>query len=269
MYKVSRRMLLHPQASSPLMDPKPAVCREEWQHLCREEAFFRLETTQGDQGMHCHHVSSHQLTGSKKHGGSPSLGDDIVEKKKALPKGWGNRKTLNDHLRNRSFDLEQVVSTVKYEDTQLDVLAPLIKVKAIHLGRTVHKSREHTNLVALVGFCDKKSSEIIFVYVYVASGDLVDKMRKHLNAIQRLEICLEPNETIVEACPIEDDNGVTVESNVPENEPEGAINILRTASKTTTISLQSRENEALASCIKRTNLLNRLRDVRPCKGQIL
>ncbi|GKB25436.1 tyrosine-protein kinase, non-receptor Jak2 [Tanacetum coccineum] len=143
-----------------------------------------------------------------------STGDDIVEKKKALPKGWGNRKTLNDHLRNRSFDLEQVVVRVL--------------------------SREHTNLVALVGFCDKKSSEIIFVYVYVASGDLVDKMRKHLNAIQRLEICLgaarEPNETIVEACPIEDDNGVTVESNVPENEPEGAINILRTASKTTTVS---------------------------------
>ncbi|GKD45905.1 tyrosine-protein kinase, non-receptor Jak2, partial [Tanacetum coccineum] len=74
---------------------------------------------------------------------------------------------------------------------------------------------EHPNLVALLGFCDEKSNEIILVYVYVACGNLADKMRKRLNTIQRLEICLEPNETIIEACPKEDDNGVTVDSNVP------------------------------------------------------
>ncbi|KAL8215497.1 hypothetical protein R6Q57_022334 [Mikania cordata] len=55
---------------------------------------------------------------------------------------------------------------------------------------TISRFRQHPNLVALLGFCDDKSNEIILVYEYVASGNLADKMRKRLSTIQRFEICL-------------------------------------------------------------------------------
>ncbi|KVH93986.1 Protein kinase, catalytic domain-containing protein [Cynara cardunculus var. scolymus] len=55
---------------------------------------------------------------------------------------------------------------------------------------TVARFRQHPNIVALLGFCDEKSNEIILVYEYVSSGNLADKMSKHLTTIQRLEICI-------------------------------------------------------------------------------
>ncbi|GJW21886.1 tyrosine-protein kinase, non-receptor Jak2 [Tanacetum coccineum] len=68
----------------------------------------------------------------------------------------------------------------------------LVNVKPRLLAEilAISRFREHPNLVALLGFCDEKSNEIILVYEYVASGNLADKMRKRLNTIHRLEICL-------------------------------------------------------------------------------
>ncbi|XP_021996484.1 serine/threonine-protein kinase pakF isoform X6 [Helianthus annuus] len=65
-----------------------------------------------------------------------------------------------------------------------------IKPKLLGEILTISKFRQHPNLVALLGFCDEKSNEIILVYEYVASGNLEDKMRKRLTTIQRFEICL-------------------------------------------------------------------------------
>ncbi|PWA34194.1 tyrosine-protein kinase, non-receptor Jak2 [Artemisia annua] len=66
-----------------------------------------------------------------------------------------------------------------------------IKPKLLDEILTVARFRKHPNVVALIGFCDEKSNEIILVYEYVRSGNLADKMSKHLNTIQRLEICLD------------------------------------------------------------------------------
>nr|XP_043623726.1 uncharacterized protein LOC122595433 isoform X2 [Erigeron canadensis] len=65
-----------------------------------------------------------------------------------------------------------------------------IKPKLLAEILRVAKFKQHPNLVALIGFCDEKNNEIILVYEYVSSGNLADKMSKHLNTIQRLEICL-------------------------------------------------------------------------------
>ncbi|XP_076890592.1 putative receptor-like protein kinase At5g24010 [Bidens hawaiensis] len=65
-----------------------------------------------------------------------------------------------------------------------------IKPKLLAEILTISRFRPHPNLVALLGFCDEKSNEIILVYEYVATGNLADKMRKRLNTIQRFEICL-------------------------------------------------------------------------------
>ncbi|KAI3814461.1 hypothetical protein L1987_14101 [Smallanthus sonchifolius] len=65
-----------------------------------------------------------------------------------------------------------------------------IKPKLLAEILTISRFRQHPNLVALLGFCDEKSNEIILVYEYVASGNLADKMRKRLTTIQRFEICL-------------------------------------------------------------------------------
>ncbi|PWA51022.1 Protein kinase, catalytic domain-containing protein [Artemisia annua] len=66
-----------------------------------------------------------------------------------------------------------------------------IKPKLLDEILTVARFRKHPNVVALIGFCDEKSNEIILVYEYARSGNLADKMSKHLNTIQRLEICLD------------------------------------------------------------------------------
>ncbi|KAI3711533.1 hypothetical protein L1987_70072 [Smallanthus sonchifolius] len=65
-----------------------------------------------------------------------------------------------------------------------------IKAKLLAEILTISRFRQHPNLVALLGFCDEKSNEIILVYEYVGSGNLADKMRKRLTTIQRFEICL-------------------------------------------------------------------------------
>ncbi|KAI3714530.1 hypothetical protein L6452_21486 [Arctium lappa] len=65
-----------------------------------------------------------------------------------------------------------------------------IKPKLLAEILTVARFRHHPNVVSLLGFCDEKSNEIILVYEYVTSGNLADKMSKHLTTIQRLEICL-------------------------------------------------------------------------------
>ncbi|XP_023744339.1 uncharacterized protein LOC111892523 [Lactuca sativa] len=65
-----------------------------------------------------------------------------------------------------------------------------IKPKLLGEILTISQFRQHPNLVALLGFCDERSNEIILVYEYVANGNLADKMRKRLNTIQRFEICL-------------------------------------------------------------------------------
>lgn len=65
-----------------------------------------------------------------------------------------------------------------------------VKPKLLGEILTISRFRQHPNLVALLGFCDEKSNEIILVYEYVSSGNLADKMRKRLTTIQRLEICL-------------------------------------------------------------------------------
>ncbi|KAI3790024.1 hypothetical protein L2E82_02836 [Cichorium intybus] len=65
-----------------------------------------------------------------------------------------------------------------------------IKPKLLGEILTISRFRQHPNLVALLGFCDERSNEIILVYEYVASGNLADKMRKRLTTIQRFEICL-------------------------------------------------------------------------------
>nr|GEU32865.1 tyrosine-protein kinase, non-receptor Jak2 [Tanacetum cinerariifolium] len=66
-----------------------------------------------------------------------------------------------------------------------------IKPKLLDEILTVARFQKHPNVVALIRFCEEKSNEIILVYEYVRSGNLADKMSKHLNAIQRLEICLD------------------------------------------------------------------------------
>ncbi|KAJ9538547.1 hypothetical protein OSB04_031280 [Centaurea solstitialis] len=65
-----------------------------------------------------------------------------------------------------------------------------VKPKLLAEIETIARFRRHPNLVALLGFCDEKSNEITLVYEFVSSGNLADKMRKRLNTIQRLEICL-------------------------------------------------------------------------------
>ncbi|CAI9286118.1 unnamed protein product [Lactuca saligna] len=65
-----------------------------------------------------------------------------------------------------------------------------IKPKLLGEILTISQFRQHPNLVALLGFCDERSNEIILVYEYVANGHLADTMRKRLNTIQRFEICL-------------------------------------------------------------------------------
>ncbi|GJU11980.1 tyrosine-protein kinase, non-receptor Jak2 [Tanacetum coccineum] len=66
-----------------------------------------------------------------------------------------------------------------------------IKPKLLDEILTVARFQKHPNVVALIGFYDENSNEIILVYEYVRSGNLADKMSKHLNTIQRLEICLD------------------------------------------------------------------------------
>ncbi|XP_071689354.1 uncharacterized protein [Rutidosis leptorrhynchoides] len=66
-----------------------------------------------------------------------------------------------------------------------------IKPKLLDEILVISRFRQHPNLVALLGFSDEKSNEIILVYEYVPSGNLADKMRKRLTTIQRLEICLD------------------------------------------------------------------------------
>lgn len=65
-----------------------------------------------------------------------------------------------------------------------------IKPKLLAEILTISRFRKHPNLVALLGFCDDKSNEIILVYEYVSGGNLEDKMRKRLTTIQRFQICL-------------------------------------------------------------------------------
>nr|GEY44446.1 tyrosine-protein kinase, non-receptor Jak2 [Tanacetum cinerariifolium] len=66
-----------------------------------------------------------------------------------------------------------------------------IKPKLLDEILTVARFQKHPNVVSLIGFYDEKSNEIVLVYEYVRSGNLADKMSKHLNTIQRLEICLD------------------------------------------------------------------------------
>ncbi|KAL8215496.1 hypothetical protein R6Q57_022333 [Mikania cordata] len=65
-----------------------------------------------------------------------------------------------------------------------------IKPKLLSMILTVSRLRQHPNLVAFIGFCDENNKEMILVYEHVPGGNLADKMSKHLNIIQRLEICL-------------------------------------------------------------------------------
>ncbi|KAD4386132.1 hypothetical protein E3N88_26301 [Mikania micrantha] len=65
-----------------------------------------------------------------------------------------------------------------------------IKPKLLSAILTVSRLRQHPNLVAFIGFCDENNKEMILVYEHVPGGNLADKMSKHLNIIQRLEICL-------------------------------------------------------------------------------
>ncbi|GKA99014.1 tyrosine-protein kinase, non-receptor Jak2 [Tanacetum coccineum] len=66
-----------------------------------------------------------------------------------------------------------------------------IKPKLLDEILTVARFQKHPNVVALIGFYDENNNEIILVYEYVRSGNLADKMSKHLNTIQRLKICLD------------------------------------------------------------------------------
>ncbi|KAK9060828.1 hypothetical protein SSX86_021534 [Deinandra increscens subsp. villosa] len=81
---------------------------------------------------------------------------------------------------------DQRVALKKLNITNLANIKPKLLAEIL----TISGFRQHPNLVALVGFCDDKSNEIILVYEYVASGNLADKMRNRLTTIQRLEICL-------------------------------------------------------------------------------
>ncbi|GKD95487.1 tyrosine-protein kinase, non-receptor Jak2, partial [Tanacetum coccineum] len=81
----------------------------------------------------------------------------------------------------------QKVALKRLNITNLANIKPKLLADILNVARF----RKHPNVVALIGFCDEKSNEIILVYEYVSSGNLADKMNKHLTTIQRLEICLD------------------------------------------------------------------------------
>nr|GEW65919.1 hypothetical protein [Tanacetum cinerariifolium]GEX32992.1 hypothetical protein [Tanacetum cinerariifolium] len=103
--------------------------------------------------------------------------DELVSSDKSI-----TNEEHKDGSRNFKYLHHEIyVEVVELEDLRM----PFDEIKF------VARFQKHPNVVALIEFYEEQRNEIILVYEYVKSRNLADKMSKHLNTIQRLEICLD------------------------------------------------------------------------------